>query len=102
MVMRILGLTVETVVVATPSLKKSEKLDLLKFFTMRVVRCWNSCPEKLWMPRPSLEVFKARLDGAPGSRSGIKCGGWWLCLQQGIWSLMILEVPSNLGHFVIL
>ena len=38
-----------------------------KFFTMRVVRCWNSCPERLWMPHPSLEVFKARLDGALGS-----------------------------------
>ena len=44
------------------------RLDIRgKFFTMRVVRCWNSCPERLWMPRPSLEVFKARLDGALGS-----------------------------------
>ena len=38
-----------------------------KFFTERVVRCWNSCPERLWMPRPSLEEFRARLDGALGS-----------------------------------
>ena len=38
-----------------------------KFFTQRVVRCWNSCPERLWMPHPSLEVLKARLDGALGS-----------------------------------
>ena len=37
------------------------------FFTERVVRCWNSCPERLWMPRPPLEVFKARLFGALGS-----------------------------------
>ena len=44
------------------------KLDIRgKFFSERVVRCWNSCPERLWMPRPSLEVFKARLDGALGS-----------------------------------
>jgi len=43
------------------------RLDVrAKFFTERVVRCWNSCPERLWMPRPSLEVFKARLDGALG------------------------------------
>ena len=38
-----------------------------KLLTERVVRCWNSCPERLWMPHPSLEVFKARLDGALGS-----------------------------------
>ena len=38
-----------------------------KFFTLRVVRYWNSCPERLWMPRPSVEVLKARLDGALGS-----------------------------------
>ena len=44
------------------------RLDIRgKFFTKRVVRCWNSCPERLWMPHPSLEVFKARLDGALGS-----------------------------------
>ena len=35
-----------------------------EFFAERVVRFWNSCPERLWMPRSSLEVFKARLDGA--------------------------------------
>jgi len=23
-----------------------------KFFTMRVVRCWNSYPERLWVPHP--------------------------------------------------
>ena len=46
----------------------SFKLDVRgKFFPMRVVRCYNSCPERLWLPRPSLEVFKARLDGALGS-----------------------------------
>ena len=44
------------------------RLDIRgEFFTMRVVRCWNSCPERLWMPCPSLEVFKARLDGALGN-----------------------------------
>jgi len=46
-----------------------------KFFTMRAMRCWNSCPERLWMPRPSLEVFKARLDGQPGLVSDVEVGG---------------------------
>ena len=66
-----------------------------KFFTERVVRCWNSCPERLWMPRPSLEVFKARLDGALGSLGW--CEMWRLValhVARG-WIFMILEVPSN-------
>jgi len=62
----------------------------------------NSCPERLWMPRPSLEVFKARLDGALGSL------GWYYMWRLvalpvvGGWSFVILEVPSSLGHSVIL
>ena len=34
--------------------------------------------------------------------AGIKCGGWWPCMQQGCWSFMILEVPSNPSRSVIL
>ena len=37
-----------------------------KFFTKRVVRCWHRLPREA-VGAPSLEVFKARLDGALGS-----------------------------------
>jgi len=35
-------------------------------FTRRVVRCWNGLPRE-GLDAPSLEVFKARLDGALGN-----------------------------------
>ena len=34
--------------------------------------------------------------------SSVKCGGWWPCLWREGWRFMILEVPSNPGHSVIL
>ena len=37
-----------------------------KFFTERVVRCWHRLPGDA-VDAPSLEVFKARLDGALGN-----------------------------------
>ena len=43
------------------------KLDIRrKFFTERAVRCWHRLPREA-VDAPSLEVFKARLNGALGN-----------------------------------
>ena len=78
------------------------RLDVVgKFFTMTVVRYWNRLLRDV-VNAPSLEVFKARLDGCRAAWSGMKCRGGWPCLWWEGWRLMIFEVPSHPGHSAIL
>jgi len=64
---------------------------------VRAVRLWNRLPRAA-VGTPSLEVFKARLDGALSN----------LVYRQvslpiaGHWNYMILKVPSNPNHSMIL
>jgi len=61
----------------------------------------TGCPERLWMPRP-WRCSRPGWMGPWAAWSSITCGGWWPCLGWWGSSLMILEIPSNLGHSVIL
>jgi len=54
------------------------------------------------MPHPSVEVLKARLDGALGSLGWSEMWKLAALPVAGGWSFMILEVPSNPNHFMIL
>jgi len=72
-----------------------------KLLTERVVRCWKSCPERLWMLHPYVEVLKARLDVALGSLGWYELWRLVALLVLGGCFFMILEVPSNPGHSVV-
>ena len=70
-----------------------------KLFTVRVVRCWNRLLS-LWI------LWRCSRPGwmgpdQPGLVLNVVVGGPAMRLRGG-WSLMILEVPSNPSHFVIL
>jgi len=65
-----------------------------KVLTQRAVRHWHRLPQRP-VGAPSMEVFKARLDGALGSLV------WWVATspQQGIgtgWALMSLPSQSHI------
>ncbi|PKU49685.1 hypothetical protein llap_69 [Limosa lapponica baueri] len=60
------------------------KLDIRKkFFTMKVVRHWNRLSREV-VEDPSLEVFKASLDGALSNLA--------------YWEVSHFKVPSNVNH----
>ena len=67
------------------------------FFTEWVLRYWHRLSREV-MEAPSLETFKARLDGALSTC----CSCRYHCLLQGSWTRWPLRMPSNRGDSVIL
>ena len=65
-------------------------------FLLSVVSCWHRLPREI-VDAPSLEAFKARLNGIVGSLI------WWVATlnMAGGLELYYLKVPSNLSHSVI-
>jgi len=65
-----------------------------KFFTQRAVRCWHSCPEKLWCP------ISGGTQGQVGWGSGQpELVGGSPVHGRG-WNYTVFEIPSNLSYSV--
>ena len=62
----IISNTWATKIASFRGMKTATRLQHRQFSTERVMRCWHRLPKKA-VDAPSLEVFKARLDGAQGS-----------------------------------
>ena len=61
-----------------------------------MVKHWHRLPRRA-ADAPSLEVFKAKLDGALGSLI------WWMgsLSMAGSWNWVVLKVPSKESHSII-
>ncbi|KAK4827390.1 hypothetical protein QYF61_017795, partial [Mycteria americana] len=64
-----------------------------KFFTMRVMRHWNRLPREV-VDAPSLEVFKARLDGALSNLAKQPQFPQLLLIRLVLYTLQQLHCPS--------
>ena len=87
--------------VASPPRSDGKFVTTIILEGKRVVRCWAGCPERLWMPR-TWRCSRPGWMGPWAAWSSIKCRRWWPCVWEGGWSLMIIEVPSNPSHSMIL
>jgi len=61
----------------------------------------TGCPERLWIFGP-WSCSRPGWMGPWATGSTTRSGGWWSCLCQWGWNFMILGVPSNPSHFMIL
>ena len=83
---------------------KEEGLDCMSGRSSSQREWWGAgtdCPQRLWIFCP-LRCSRPGWMGPWAVWSNTRSGGWWLCLWQGHWNLMILGVPSNPRHSMIL
>ena len=77
-----------TLCFSTTRTPESSSVLLLSMNLLCVLRSWR-CSRPGWM-------------GPWATWSSTKSGAWWPCLWQGGWNLMILGVPSNSSHSMML